>query len=204
MKVPDSLSEKKVFSDDKLQYNLNTKYEPGIFERFINWLSDLIFGDNNYDNINLTRKIIIWAVILASLAAIIWILLKSDLSKLIIPKSKLTTFNFSELTEDLSSINFDKMIDEACVAEDYRTAIRWHYLKSLYLLEKANYLVFQPSKTNIDYQTDLKKTNLVKEFADISRIYDYVWYGKFIVNQSKYTNLKKDFTSFENQLHVQG
>ena len=115
-----------MFGDSKLQYNIKTKYEPGILERFINWLSDLIFGDSNYNNITLTRKIIIWTVILASLAIIIWILLKSDFSKLIIPKSKLTTFNFSELTEDLSTINFDKMIDEACKEEDYRTAIRWH------------------------------------------------------------------------------
>jgi len=191
-----------VFGDSKLQYNIKTKYEPGMLERFINWLSDLIFGDRNTDNIQLTRKIIIWAIILASLGVIIWILLKSDLSRLIIPKSKLTTFNFSELTEDLSTINFDKMIDEACKDEDYRTAIRWHYLKTLYLLEKANYLVFQPSKTNIDYQNDLKKTNLVKEFVSISRIYDYVWYGKFLVDETKYHNLKKDFTTFENQLHV--
>jgi len=204
LKVPDSLTEKKVFSDAKLQYNLNTKYEPGIFARFINWLSDLIFGDSNYDNIKLTREIIIWTVILASLGIIIWILSKSDLSRLIIPKSKITTFNFSELTEDLSSINFDKMIDEACASEEYRTAIRWHYLKSLYLLEKAKYLVFQPCKTNIDYQNDLKKTNLVKEFISISRIYDYVWYGKFLVTQTKYPTLKKDFISFENLLHVQG
>lgn len=204
LKSPDSLMEKKIFSDSKLQYNLKTKYEPGIFERFVNWLSDLIFGDSNYGNFMLTRKIIIWIVVLFSIAIVIWILLKSDLSRLIQPKSKLTTFNFSELTEDLSTINFDKMIDEACKEEDFRTAIRWHYLKSLYLLEKANYLIFQPSKTNIDYQNDLKKTNLVKEFISISRIYDYVWYGKFLVNKTKYTELQKDFTTFENLIHVQG
>lgn len=204
LKVPDSLTEKKVFSDAKLQYNLKTKYGPGLFERFLRWLSDLIFGDSNFNNIMLTRKIIIWVITLVSLAVIIWILMKSNLSRLILPKSKLTTFNFSELTEDLSSINFDKMIEEAFKHEDYRTAIRWHYLKTLYLLEKANYLVFQPSKTNIDYQNDLKKTKLVKEFISISRIYDFVWYGKFLVNQTKYNTLKNDFISFENSLHVQG
>ncbi len=200
---PDSLLEKKVFSDPKMKYDQDVKYEPGLLERFLEWLSELLFGNNNNENINFTRTLVIWAVIIFCVVLVIWLLWRSDLSRLVRPESKLTTFNFSEIADDLSSINFDKMIEDALKNEDHRTAIRWNYLKCLFLLEKGGHLVFQPSKTNIDYQYDLKGSSFLKEFIAVSRIYDHVWYGKFTVDQAKYTDLKKEFTVFETHLNVQ-
>jgi len=204
LKRPSSELEKKIFADPKLKYNVNVKYDPGIFERFMEWLADLIFGNTSYENIQFTRGLIIWTVIILCVIVVIWILLKSDFSRLIRPKSKMTTFNFSEITDDLSTINFDKMIDDAVKNEDYRMAVRWSYLKCLYVLEKGKHLVFQPAKTNIDYQYDLKKSPFLNEFMSVSKIYDYVWYGKFSVDLGKYNQLKKEFTEFESHLNAQG
>lgn len=199
---PDSLLERKVFSDPKMKYDRDVNYEPGIFQRFMDWLSELIFGNNNQENVDFTRDLIVWCVIIFCVILVIWLLWRSDLSRLVSPESKLTTFNFSELTDDLSTINFDKMIEEAEVNADLRTAVRWYYLKCLFLLEKGGHLMFQPAKTNIDYQYDLKKSNFLNEFMAVSRIYDYVWYGKFSVDHSKYTELKKEFISFERHINV--
>lgn len=200
---PDSLLEKKVFADPKMKYDRDLKYEPGLLDRFMDWLSELIFGNNNNENIEFTGTLIIWAVIIFCVILVVWLLWRSDLSRLVRPESKLTTFNFSEITDDLSTINFDKMINEAVNNNDFRTAVRWNYLKCLFLLEKGGHLMFQPAKTNIDYQYDLKKSNFLAEFMAVSRIYDYVWYGKFTVDQTKYTDLKKEFSSFEAHLNVQ-
>lgn len=204
VKVPSVEQEKKAFDDSELHYNVKTKYDPGFFERFINWLSDLIFGDNNFDNLVLTRKFIMWTVILISVGVVIWLLTKTDLTRLIKPESKMTAFNFNELTGDLSTINFDKMIKDSVAANDLRSAIRWHYLRSLFLLEKGKYLVFEPSKTNIDYKNDLKKTPFQNEFIALSRIYEYVWYGKFDIDVKKYEDFNNEFKRFDTQLNVQG
>lgn len=201
---PDSVLEKKVFDDPKMKYDRDVQYEPGLLDRFMDWLSELLFGNNNNENIEFTRTLIIWAVIIFCVILVIWLLWRSDLSRLVRPESKLTTFNFNEITDDLSTINFDKMIDEAIKNDDFRTAIRWNYLKCLFLLEKGGHLMFQPSKTNIDYLNDLRKSDFLSEFKAVSRIYDYVWYGKFTVDQSKYTELKREFSSFESHLNVQG
>jgi len=201
---PDSVLEKKVFDDPKMKYDRDVQYEPGLLDRFMDWLSELLFGNNNNENIEFTRTLIIWAVIIFCVILVIWLLWRSDLSRLVRPESKLTTFNFNEITDDLSTINFDKMIDEALRNNDFRTAIRWNYLKCLFLLEKGGHLMFQPSKTNIDYLNDLRKSDFLSEFKAVSRIYDYVWYGKFTVDQSKYTELKREFSSFESHLNVQG
>lgn len=200
---PDGVLEKKVFDDPKMKYDRDVQYEPGLLDRFMDWLSELLFGNNNNENIEFTRTLIIWAVIIFCVILVVWLLWRSDLSRLVRPESKLTTFNFNEITDDLSSINFDKMIDEALKNNDFRTAIRWNYLKCLFLLEKGGHLMFQPSKTNIDYQNDLRKSDFLNEFMAVSRIYDYVWYGKFTVDQTKYTELKREFSSFESHLNVQ-
>lgn len=200
---PTLQQEKKVFDDNQLHYNVNTKYEPGFFDRFLNWLSRLIFGDNNYDNLVLTRKTIMWIIIVISIGVVIWLLTKTDLTRLIKPESKMTSFNFNELTDDLSTINFDKMITESEKNNDLRSAIRWHYLRTLFLLEKNNYLTFEPSKTNIDYKNDLKKTPFQNDFVALSRIYEYVWYGKFEIDQIKYQEFNKEFAQFDVQINVQ-
>jgi len=200
---PDNLLEMKVFADQKMKYDRDVKYESGLLDRFMDWLSELIFGNNNNENVEFTRTLIIWCVIIFCVILVIWLLWRSDLSRLVRPESKLTTFNFSEITDDLNTINFDKMIDEALRNNDFRTVVRWNYLKCLFLLEKTGHLMFQPAKTNIDYQNDLRKSDFLKEFMAVSRIYDHVWYGKFTVDQTKYTNLKKEFLSFETHLNVQ-
>lgn len=192
-----------MFADPKMKYDRDVEYEPGLMDRFMDWLSELIFGDNNNENIEFTRTLIIWAVIIFCVILVVWLLWRSDLSRLVRPESKLTTFNFSEITDDLSTINFDKMIEDAVKNSDFRTAIRWNYLKCLFLLEKGGHLMFQPAKTNIDYQNDLKRSNFLNEFKAVSRIYDHIWYGKFTVDQTKYTELKKEFLSFETHLNVQ-
>ena len=145
-----------------------------------------------------------WTVILISVGVIIWLLTKTDLTRLIKPESKMTAFNFNELTDDLSTINFDKMINESLANNDLRSAIRWHYLRSLFLLEKGKYLVFEPSKTNIDYKNDLRKTPFQNDFIALSRIYEYVWYGKFEIDLKKYDDFNNEFKRFDAQLNVQG
>ncbi len=132
----------------------------------------------------------------------IWLLSKTELVSLIKPKSKSTSFNFSDLIEDLDTINFDVKIAEAFKSSDFRTAIRWHYLKTLFLLDKKQLITFAPFKTNIDYGHELKGKDLYQAFIKLSRIYEYVWYGQFILNGSTYQNNAAKFNAVEKQINV--
>jgi hypothetical protein len=64
--------------------------------------------------------------------------------------------------------------------------------------------VFEPSKTNIDYKNDLRKTPFQNDFIALSRIYEYVWYGKFEIDLKKYDDFNNEFKRFDAQLNVQG
>lgn len=201
--TPTTEQEKEAYSEltydikiEKQQVSLN------IIERFLEWLSDLIFGKHDYSNVSTAREIIIWAVVIIGLIIIIIILTKTNLIGLVKAKGKNTAFNFSDITEDLEKINFEQRISDAIQIKDYRLAIRWHYLKILYLLDKHKFIVFAPYKTNFDYAYEISKENSKHQFKTTSKIYEFVWYGEFEIDENKYATSKKEFIEFEKTIHV--
>jgi hypothetical protein len=150
----------------------------------------------------MARTTIIWTIVLAAIAILIWLLSTSQLVSLIKPKPKSTSFNFNDVTEDLNAINFDLKISEALQQFDYRLAIRWRYLKMLFILDKKQMIAFAPFKTNIDYGNELKGKNYHPGFMKLSRIYEYVWYGQFTLNDNDYGNNAQEFETIERQINV--
>ena len=163
-------------------------------ERFLEWLAEKLFGKAGYDNVSAARIIIVWTIVIISLGIITWLLSRSELISLTRAKSKTTSFNFTDITEDLDTINFDKQIKEAVGALNYRLATRWHYLKLLYVYDKKQLIIFAPFKTNIDYSNELRNNEeQQKQFLKLSRIYEYVWYGQFTLNEENYRNYEQEF-----------
>lgn len=173
-----------------------------MMEKFLEWLAEMLFGQAGYDNVNTARQILIWSIIILSIVIIVWLLSRSELASLVKPKSKATAFNFSDVTEDLATINFDQKINEAEKQSDYRLAIRWHYLKILFILDKNGLISFASFKTNIDYSNELKAKEYHSGFIKLSRIYEYVWYGQFELNEAWYLSNASEFKTIEKQLNV--
>jgi hypothetical protein len=201
---PDTLKENALFSDPNLHYKTKTMEGKGFFEKLLDWLAEKLFGKAGYDSVDAARSIIIWTVIIVCVLIVIWLLWRSELVSLIRAKPKSTSFNFSDITEELSSINFEERIKTALAAGDLRLAIRWHYLKLLYVLDLKKLISFAPYKTNIDYGNELRSQNYQGEFKLLSRLYDYVWYGKFPVTHKEYTAREEEFRNFEKKINVQG
>jgi hypothetical protein len=199
---PSASTEQKLFADSKLKYNHKVATQKGLFQRFLEWLTEKLFDNVGYDNISVTRDIIIWSIIIISAIIVIWLLMKSDMVSLIRPKAKTAAFNFSDVTEDLDTINFNHRIAEAYEKADYRLAIRWHYLKVLYLLDKKQLISFSPYKTNIDYKNELKDKKLQEKFMRLSRTYEYVWYGQFAMNINLYNKNASEFEAVEKEINV--
>lgn len=200
--TPSKEKEASVFSDPLLKYQHQVVETKGIFEKFLEWLSERLFGKVSYDNIDDARTLVIWTIVIISVIIIIWLLSKSEIVGLVKPKAKATAFSFSDITEDLNTINFDVKIKEAAKENDYRLAIRWHYLKMLYILDKNEFIIFAPFKTNIDYNNELKGKKASEGFAKFSRIYEYVWYGQFELNQHSYAEHAIDFETFNGEINV--
>ncbi|MES2681391.1 MAG: hypothetical protein V4635_15960 [Bacteroidota bacterium] len=199
---PSPENEEAVFSDRKLKYKHEVKAGPGVFDSFMQALARMLFESASIENLLRTRQIIIWTVVIISLIVIARLLARSGIGKLTRSSPKLTGFNFNDITEDLATINYAQRIAEALAENNFRLAIRWHYLEMLYQLDKQHLIVFAPYKTNIDYRYELQNKNVQSAFSALSRIYDYVWYGQFVISETDYLSNAGAFLNLKKQLHV--
>jgi len=102
------------------------------------------------------------------------------------------------LTEEekiIKSEDIPSLIKAAIAQNNYRLAIRYYYLLTLKELSNANKINWQPQKTNADYISELTSSTLRQQFKNITRIYDYVWYGEFNIDELEFQHIK---TSFDN------
>ncbi len=202
LKSPSAEKEEKLFSDPRLRYDHKVVSRESFMERFLDWVAELLFGKASSDTVSSARSILIWTFVIVALVIVGLLFFRSDVVGLTRSRSKSTVFNFTDVTEDLSSINFDTEITKATNDNNYRLAIRWHYLKLLYMLDVKQLMVFAPYKTNIDYSNELKGKAVYAEFIRLSRVYDYIWYGKFKITSENYNEYAQEFKTFEKQVNV--
>lgn len=140
-------------------------------------------------------------VILGFLALLIWFLATSNI-RLFRKTSKATgqNLNEEEPAEDIFEMNFEKEIQKAIDNKDYRMAVRLLYLQTLRDLSNKNLINYTHEKTNADYLFQLAGTSYYKKFFQLTRDFDYTWYGQFELSQESFSIVHKDFSSFKEQL----
>lgn len=202
LKQPSATAEQAIFSDPKLHYQQKTEEQPDMLDAFFEWFTKKLFGKSSFENRLLARKIVYWSIAIIALICMILLLRRSQLTGLIKPKSKSSTFSFNDITEELDTINFADRIRAAEQEHDFRNATRWKYLQVLYQLDKKGLIVFANYKTNINYLHELKTAALRDGFTDLSKLYDYVWYGEFKLTEKAYTEQAERFSNFQKDIHA--
>jgi hypothetical protein len=201
--IPSKSAEQKVFKEVNLDFAKKIEDKDiGLWDRFWKWLLELLFGNADYETRLNAQKIVVWILAIAGFILIIWLLTRTQFTSFLRGNTKNTPFNFSDLEEDISQIDFNSRINKAIDTGDYRLAIRWMYLKQLYLLNEKKAINYQSYKTNIDYSHELSSTSFTKTFKSVSRIYDYVWYGKYPITVSDFQAFETEFKQFEQSINV--
>lgn len=133
-------------------------------------------------------------VIIAAITFIIFRIFKSNLSGIFSLNKKSKTDNgFEYFDEDIHTQDLDKKLDQAILERNFRDAIRFYYLKLLKQLDMNQVIQWEISKTNSDYQQELKNHALLNDFKALSGVYEYTWYGKFNVDQNHFESWQADF-----------
>jgi hypothetical protein len=195
---PSLSQEQEVFEDVDLGFaKVTQNTDPNLWSRFTDWLLELLFGSTSSES----RRYLQWSfmalLVLVGIVLAIWLFRRSDFGSYLKGNTKHFEFNFADVEEDISGIDFDKKVVKAKGDTDYRMAVRWLYLKQLHLLNQKGRIAWQPYKTNMDYANELSGSSYKHSFKDISRIYEYVWYGKYSVNEQSFHSLEKEFKQFE-------
>jgi Domain of unknown function (DUF4129) len=80
--------------------------------------------------------------------------------------------------EDIHGLDFEALLTTAETAGNYRLAVRLGYLQVLKQLTDQGLIRWQPDKTNHDYLFELPAGPLPDAFRELTRQFDYVWYGE--------------------------
>jgi hypothetical protein len=178
------------------------------FNTFINWFSNIIreiveaiFGVGEAQGLLYFIFYILPYLILALLIfLLIRFFLKVNSRTLITGQKETASFQFTEDEQIIKNEDINALINNAIEQKNYRLAIRYYYLLSLKHLTEKEVITWQQEKTNEDYITEIKSETIKSSFKNITRIYDYVWYGEFNVDQLRFENLKIPFESLNNTI----
>ena len=206
IRIDSSFISKKNFNKDQLkEYKDSGDFnyevadeEPTILDSIWSWIKGLIrdFISLFTDNITpVTGFLVIVLEILPYVLLGIAIILIAKYflninTTSLIEKDHANKISFQDDEELIQSDDLSKLLDEAISNKEYRVAIRFYYLLVLQNLTNKGMIQWQQEKTNEDYIRELKNTQLLTNFTKITRLYDFVWYGNFEVND-------KDFEASE-------
>ena len=156
--------------------------------------------DNGYSVFNtLFVRVLFWIL---AVFFIVFILYKLFLTESFFRKTS-GRLNVSAQQHEETAITssaFEKMINDAIINKDFRSAIRYLYLQTLQKLSTSGIIQLSHDKTNYEYVKELSGRIHQNEFASLTRNYEYVWYGKFNIDQEIFNRLQKDFKQYHQKL----
>lgn len=103
---------------------------------------------------------------------------------------------FYEDDEDINKNDYEALLKKAIQRKEYRLATRYYYLLVLKKLSKKELIQYDKDKTNTEYQFELTDKQMRSKFAYLAYIYDYVWYGEFLIDENKFNTIDKNYKSF--------
>lgn len=110
--------------------------------------------------------------------------------------------NGEDAPDTLATANWEYHFNNAAATGDTRMAIRFSYLQLLQILQRNGLIQYRSDKTNNDYIHELIKQEYRQPFRQLSRQYEYVWYGHYSISQAAYDEYIRTFIELKNRLRT--
>ena len=206
----DAKALEKYKSDKDFDYSENeVAKDPTLIERVFNWLSrqllrflEWIFGVKYAKGIFGTiLRAIPYIIVGILLFLLIKFFLKVNSNSIV---SNASNKPIVSITEDEALIKHKdllKLINQAIDQKNYRLAIRFYYLNIIKQLEDNELITWEQQKTNEDYIQEISKENIKSSFKDLTRLYDFVWYGNIEIDETKFVKVAANVEATTNLIN---
>jgi len=186
-------------NDKDFQYKTETTQAPSLWDRFWWWFwakwAELMSTPAGRVSMN----ILLWVIGIGAVGFFIFKVVKMNRQSIFASDVKSQT-QYSLEAEDIHAIPFEQAISEALAQGNYRLAIRLLYLRNLKTLSDKTIIAWQPNKTNAAYIREITNETLQQSFKELTRIFEYAWYGLNEIAKDDYELISEKFTQFQNQL----
>jgi len=171
------------------------------FRNMVKKIFEWLFGVGNASGLlKFIFNVLPYLILLFLVYLLLKFFLKVNSRTMITGQQNPATITFTEEEHILKNEDINALIIEAIKQQNYRLAIRYYYLLSLKKLSQNHIISWQQQKTNEDYISEIEAINLKASFTNITRIYDYVWYGEFDIDALKFETFKSQFESLNNTI----
>ena len=196
------------YRQDKAFNYVEKKAPDNWWTRFKQWLNDLwasfidwlLNGKEAKGLLALFIRALPYLILIGVIAFLVWLFMKIDSSGT--PLLSKTPSQVFLNEEDLITENKDiqDFINQALKENNYRLAVRFYYLLLLQQLSKKDIIDWQLEKTNHDYVFEIKNDLIRYQFTKVTRIYDFIWYGNFEVDENTFAKAEKEFLNLKKAL----
>jgi hypothetical protein len=206
LREPDKSSQEDYYNDDYYKYQTDKtgkKSEPGIFDRMLSKFIENLVDSMRFEKDNkFNWWSLFWIVLLIALVVLVVLkLTNSGVSSMFTGKRKQEEEIDATLEDvDIHSIDYEQQIRAAISNNDYRLAVRLWFLRTLKSFSDRELVFWKIDKTNSDYYYELSGTEYQKDFGEVSKVYDYIWYGEFPVDEHSYKNAEEKFRGLNGRI----
>lgn len=182
---------KKNFLDKILEWLGNKFYQ------FLQWL----FGERRAEGVfGFIVKVFPYIIAVLMVLLLLKIFLNIKTEAIVSGNGKQSKIHIQTDEELIKNKDLKSLITNALADNDYRLAIRYHYLNTLKSLEKKELIIWEQQKTNHDYEREINEPKLQHIFKNLTYLYDFVWYGNFDIDQSEFEKAAHLFQNMEKEL----
>lgn len=115
-------------------------------------------------------------------------------------KEKKKAAETTVIEQDIAFTNWEQHLQNALQKNDLRLAVRYSYMWLLQLLQNKELIEYRSDKTNYEYYSELIDTPFKQPFKQLSREYEYAWYGHFALSEAAYNSYMQLFNNIKKQL----
>jgi hypothetical protein len=152
---------------------------------------------------------VIYGLLAAAVVFVVLKLLQVDITRAFGRAPRRAALDYETLSENIHELDFPTQLREAEEAGNLRLAVRLGYLALLKQLSDNSLIDWQPDKTNQAYLRELasQRPALRPPFAELTRQFEYVWYGELPLTTAQYAEVRADQVALGlmiNRLKVNG
>jgi hypothetical protein len=143
---------------------------------------------------------IFWICVAALVVFVIYrIIVVNDLLIFYSSKRKKKDFQDAANTE-ADPLIIGQNIREAIDQKKYNLAVRYLYIQTLHFLNEKRWIQFHAQATNSEYLNQMSQHKMNKEFRFLTRVYEYMWYGKFEITEQQFELVHDNFKNFQDAI----
>lgn len=114
------------------------------------------------------------------------------------PRNRKLATDGTEITLDnldayIHETDLQRFLREALAQQNYPLAIRLYFLQIIKDLSQNGAIHWSKEKTNRDYLREMRDHRLAQPFREVTRTYEYIWYGNAPLTKVDFDRLEPEF-----------